>query len=148
MLDKFIKKIKTELDDEFDRNFERQGFFSQKWKKSNTKGTTLIKSGALRKSIHSQINGNTITYTSSVPYANIHNNGGKIRVTEKMKRFFWYKFKSTKDPFYRAMALKKVGSYITIPQRQFIGWHDDLKPNIERVAKNTIEEEMNKIFKK
>ncbi|MGL4346487.1 MAG: hypothetical protein ACRCR9_00155 [Chitinophagaceae bacterium] len=46
------------------------------------------------------------------------------------------------------MALKKVDSYITIPQRQFIGWHDDLKPHIERVAKKYIEEEINKILKK
>ncbi|MGL4346488.1 MAG: hypothetical protein ACRCR9_00160 [Chitinophagaceae bacterium] len=69
--------MKTELDEEFDRNFEKKGFFSTKWQKSKAVG------GTLRKSIQSQINGNTITYTSSVPYANIHSNGGKIQVTQK-----------------------------------------------------------------
>ena len=33
-----------------------------------------------------------VTVGTSVPYAGIHNDGGDIVVTERMKRFFWAKF--------------------------------------------------------
>jgi phage gpG-like protein len=83
-------------------------------------------------------------------YAEIHNEGGEIVVTEKMKAFFWAKYyenenkQSTKQRgerrntkqnkqlsqdalFWRNLALKKVGDKITIPQRQFIGENEELK---------------------
>jgi hypothetical protein len=76
-------------------------------------------------------------------YAAIHNNGGKIPVTPKMRKFFWAKYYeragnvtklksgkasaskrnvalSSEVQFYKNMALTKR-AHITIPQRQFIG---------------------------
>lgn len=50
--------------------------------------------GALRKSLRSEIVGTTIIkWESSLPYADIQNNGGKITVTQKMRDFFWYKYR-------------------------------------------------------
>ena len=37
--------------------------------------------------------------------------------------------------FYKYMALKRVGSKITIPKRQFIGMH----PEVERIIREIIE---------
>lgn len=144
-----LKDIKIELDDEFDRNFERKAFFNIAWKsaKHNTIGSLLVRTGALRKSMFpSQLNGNTITWTSSLPYADIQNSGGKITVTQKMRGFFWYKYRmatggnnknlNAEALFWKAMALKKVGSVIVIEKRQFIGDH----PQVHTAIKNTADD--------
>ena len=60
----------------------------------------------------------------NIPYAAIHNNGGTItvRVTEKMKRYFWYMYQKTNDDTWKWMALtKKESLSIRIPKRQYIG---------------------------
>ncbi|HBX45545.1 phage morphogenesis protein [Limibacterium fermenti] len=157
-----LKDIKVELDDEFDRNFERKAFFSTSWEsaKRNNTGSLMIRTGALRKSVKSEISGkNSIQWTSSLPYADIHNRGGKITVTPKMKGFFWYRYRlatgeantysirtrkkvnnaSTRRlnvdaEFWRAMALKPVGSEIIIPKRQFIGDHPVVRQRIQKVT--------------
>ncbi len=154
-----LKDIRVELDDEFDRNFERKAFFNTAWKpaKYNSDASLLMRTGALRKSLRSQIIGNNaIKWQSSLPYANIHNHGGTITVTPKMKKFFWYRYnlatggvksnkkgkqdnaeKLTKEAlFWKAMALKKVGSQIHIPQRQFIGDH----PMVHQIVRNVADE--------
>lgn len=56
-----LKNIKIELDDEFDRNFERKAFFNIAWKfaKRNTMGSLMVRTGALRKSLFpALLNGN------------------------------------------------------------------------------------------
>lgn len=162
-----LKDIQNILDDEFDRNFERKAFFTTAWKTAlrNNTGSLMYRTGALAKSITpSQLIGNTIRWESSLPYADLHNSGGKIMVTQKMKNFFWYKFKmatggdnknlNTEALFWKAMALKKVGTIITIEKRQFIGEHpvvhqcvqeatdnwfqNDLKPFIDQNLNNII----------
>ncbi|WP_318546328.1 phage virion morphogenesis protein [Flavobacterium columnare] len=76
----------------FDRNFERKAFFNQKWPTTsmrNRRGSLMMRTGALRRSIRSNVQGSQIVWKSSLPYAAIHNEGGEIIVTEKMKKFFW-----------------------------------------------------------
>ena len=46
-----------------------------------------------------------VRFSSYVPYAAIHNEGGKITVTGKMKKFFWAKFKETGEVGWKYMAL-------------------------------------------
>ena len=165
-----FKDIRLELSDEFDRNFERQGFFSEAWqrRKSPTRpgGSILIDTGKLRRSIHSRSTDNSITFYSDLPYAEIHNDGGEITVTEKMKRFFWAKYYATtgsfgrkkngelrKDKrtvqlsgeaeFWKHMALMRVGSKITIPRRQFLGY----SPEVEKAVREIVEENLEEYFK-
>lgn len=165
-----FKDIRLELSDEFDRNFERQGFFSEAWqrRKSPTRpgGSILIDTGKLRRSIHSRSTDNSITFYSDLPYAEIHNDGGEITVTEKMKRFFWAKYYATtgsfgrkkngelrKDKrtiqlsgeaeFWKHMALMRVGSKITIPRRQFLGY----SPEVEKAVREIVEENLEEFFK-
>ena len=163
-----LKDIKIELDDEFDRNFERKAFFTTAWKPAihNTGGSLMMCTGALRKSLRSEIvGGNSIKWESSLPYADIHNSGGTITVTPKMKGFFWYRFRmATGDDkknvnsealFWKAMALKKVGSTIVIPQRQFIGDHPMVHQKVKTVTddwfnndvKQYLDEQLNNIIR-
>lgn len=90
-----LRDIQVELTDEFDQNFERQAFFSEAWqrRKSPTRpgGHILVDTGQLRRSIKSRTTENSIIFYTDLPYAEIHNDGGEIIVTQKMKRFFWAK---------------------------------------------------------
>jgi phage gpG-like protein len=71
--------------------------------------------------------------TGEVPYAEAHNEGAKIPITEKMRRYFWAmnkKHKGTADAdYYKGLALKKTD--IIIPQRQFIGDSPQLQKKLE-----------------
>lgn len=152
-----LSDLRVDLLDEFDRNFERKAFFDKPWadRLMQGKGTLMNTTGKLRRSIKATVQGNGITFTSHAPYATIHNEGGTITVTAKMRRYFWAKYyelsgrvKYRKDgkqsastqrfsaqaEAYKAMALMKVGSTITIPQRQFIGDHPQVKEAVKRVV--------------
>ena len=168
-----LKDIKVEALDEFDRNFEREAFFNDKWARrkyndDESRGL-LVKTGNLRRSITGRITDrdSVLIYTTEL-YANIHNEGGTITVTRKMKSHFWKMYytvtggkaadgfsknlqrKKNGAPrnnkrnraltaeaeFYRAMALKKAGSKITIPKRQFIGNHPDLEKLLKEIFYN------------
>jgi phage gpG-like protein len=166
LLRKIIKDIRVNVADEFDKNFQRQSFFGEAWKrrKSPVGGQSiLIRSGSLRRSITATSNDTSVTFSSSEPYAAIHNKGGEIVVTDKMKKFFWSKYYeavggfgrkkdktlrkdkrnvrlSTIAEFWKAMALMKVGSTITIPKRRFIGTRPKLEEQVKAIVTENIEE--------
>lgn len=56
---------------------------------SNEGRTVLTQRGTLRRSLRVVVSPNLATIVSSVPYANIHNQGGQIQITPKMRKFFW-----------------------------------------------------------
>lgn len=164
-----LRDIQVEMTDEFDRNFERQAFFSEAWKRrvSPTRpgGHILVDSGGLRRSITSHVKENSIVFRSDHPAASIHNEGGEIKVTARMKSFFWHKYYETsgafsrrkdgaprKDrrtvsltaeaEFWRCMALMKPGSVIKIPRRRFLG----NAPEVEQTVRKIIEENITEYF--
>lgn len=164
-----LSDIRVEMSDEFDKNFERQAFFSEAWqrRKSPTRpgGSILIDTGKLRQSISSRSTENSITFFSTLPYAAIHNDGGEIKVTRKMKAFFWHKYYeatgsfgrkkngerrndkrtvqlSTEAEFWKFMALMKEGKSIKIPRRRFLG----ASPEVEKVVREIIEENLTDYF--
>lgn len=183
LISQCLEDIKVKLSDEFDRNFEREAFFTEKWKRrrynDDESRSMLVRSGSMRRSITANVEEQKkVVFTSSSPYAAIHNEGGEIMVTRKMKRFFRYQFyktshyknkfkrsgtgerrelpdggfynimKSMDNPsdealFWGYMALKKVGSKIKIPKRQFIGKH----PQVEQIISDIITSNYNEIFK-
>jgi phage gpG-like protein len=170
LIQECLEDIKVELGDEFDRNFERQAFFTEAWAKrkigeGSGKGI-LQDTGALRKSILSKIDNGRITFYSELDYAEIHNNGGSIKVTKKMKGYFWHKYKesmgmitykkneevrntqrnrvlTSEQAFYKGMACKRVGSLITIPQRKFIG----KSPEVEKLVLDVVTDKLDEFFK-
>lgn len=166
---RILKDISIELGDEFDQNFERQGFFSEKWKRRRSPirgdGHILVASGKLRQSIKSRSDDVSITFYSDLPYAGIHNEGGEIEVTAKMKRFFWHKYYeatgslgrrkngalrqnrrnqklSEEAEFWKRMALIKEGKTIKLPRRQFLG----MAPEVEREVRKIIEDNLSDYF--
>lgn len=143
---KVLKDVRIKLAEEFDRNFERQAFFTKKWKQSRGGGHTLLKTGRLRRSLLSRIEGNNIRFLSDAPYAEIHNKGGKILITPKMRRFFSFKFHSTQDTFYHNMSRHK-GDKITMPQRQFIGYHRVLNKPVSQSIERILDREVKELFK-
>lgn len=169
-----LRDIKVEVGDEFDQNFERQAFFSQAWarRKSPTRpgGHILVDSGGLRRSVRSEIKESSIVFLSDHPAAAIHNEGGEIKVTVKMKRFFWHKYMSAagvlvfcrrkdgslrKDKntrhitnvadFWKAMALMRVGSTIKIPQRKFLGTSPEVEAAVRQIIEENLTEYVNSI---
>lgn len=159
-----LRDIAVELKDEFDQNFERQAFFSEKWQRRkspirNNGRAILTDTGRLRSSIHSRITDNYVVFYSDLPYARMHNEGGEIVVTKKMKGFFWHKYYeatgmfgrkkdgtrrndkrtvqlSDEAEFWKFLALKKVGTTIRIPRRRFLG----TSPEVEQTVRNIIDE--------
>lgn len=164
-----LQDIRVELGDEFDRNFERQGFFSEAWQRRKSPlrpgGHLLVDTGALRRSVKSRSSASSITFYSDLPYASIHNDGGEIKVTARMKRYFWARYYeargsfgwrkngtrrndkknrqlTTEAEFWKAMALMKVGKTIKIPRRRFLG----ASPEVETAVREIIEENLNEYF--
>jgi len=143
-----LDDVTVELTDEFDRNFERKAFFTRRWsntKFANRRGSLMLRTAQLRRSIQSRQRGNSISWTSSLPYAKIHNEGGEITVTPKMKKYFWAMHiragkTGPEAEQYKSMALKKVGSKINIEERRYIGDHPEVRRAIERCADITFRE--------
>lgn len=167
MVGRILKDIRVELGDEFDRNFERQGFFSEAWARRKSPlrpgGSILVDTGKLRRSIHSRSDEKSITFYSDLPYAAIHNEGGEIKVTAKMKRYFWHRYYEaqggfgrkkngelrqnkqnrqlgTEAEFWRAMALMKEGKAIKIPKRQFLGMSQEVESEVRQIIEDNLTE--------
>lgn len=167
--DDLLKGIDVDLSEEFDRNFERKAFFDKAWPKRklfNPKGTLLNvrDGGGLRGSIRSIRGAGQVSWVSSLPYASIHNEGGEIAVTAKMKRFFWAMFYKSSEAVsktklgadrqnarnerlnaeaakWRALALMPIGKIIKIPERRFIGLH----PKVDQIVKENADILVNKV---
>ena len=111
-----IRDMRVELSEEFDKNFERKAFFTKKWKKRadpNAKGSLLVVTGTLRRSIKAEERPNGVLFSSAVPYAKIHNEGGK---GTKSVRAHTRRSKNGKTYTVKAHMRK-----FTMPQRQFVG---------------------------
>ena len=157
-----LTDIKVKLEAEFKENFTRKAFFNEKWKNTkspNSRGSLMLRTGNLRNSIRSELKGSSIVFSSSMPYANIHNNGGEISVTPQMRKFFWVMYLKTgqKDKKraeaerWKALALMKIGTKIKIEKRQFIGFHSETDKIIREIINHHLEEitkELNKTLKK
>ena len=148
LISNILTDIEVELSDEFDRNFSQGSFFGEPWPNKKTgEPSHLVKSGKLRRSIRSVISKNSVKWTSSEVYAAIHNEGGTITVTERMKKYFWAMFKKTKLPSWKRMALMKVGSKIKIPKRHFIGDHARVHRAVERCIDDNVTAYLNQLIK-
>lgn len=166
---RILNDIRIELGDECGQNFERQGFFAERWQRRRSPlrpgGHILVNTVKLRRSIKSRTTGDSITFYSDLPYAGIHNEGGEIKVTARMKRYFWRRYYDarggfrrkkngelrqdkrnrqlgTEAEFWRAMALMKEGKAIKIPKRQFLG----MAPEVEKDVRDIIEKNLTEYF--
>lgn len=146
--------VGTEAVNHFKQNFENESFSGgQKWapRKTKREGSTngqkvLTKSSELTESIDYEADGPRVIIKTDKAYAQIHNEGGTITVTPRMKKYFWAKHKEAKDngqtdlaDQYKGMALAKQ---LTMPKRQFIGE----SPALIEAITAAITYDLNRIF--
>ena len=131
----------------FKRNFKVGGFVDspfRKWKKNanpRKRGAILVKSGRLRRGIKKLKVTSTkvvVGVSSQIKYARIHNEGGKIPITQKMRRYFWAMHKKTGNEFYKNMALTSK-THIEIPERTFIDDSVSLEKTLDRMLIKELE---------
>lgn len=171
---RILRDVQIELKDEFDRNFERQGFFSERWARRRSPlrpgRATLVDTGGLRRSVQSKITSGGVTFYSAHPAADIHNEGGEIKVTQRMRGYFWHRYYecaggfgrkkngekrgdhrtqqlSSEAAFWKYMALMRVGSVIHIPRRQFLGAAPEVEKAVTEIIEKNLEEYFNNEFK-
>lgn len=163
--------------DFYQDNFAKQGFQNngiQKWQPAKRlgtikgadgkDGTLLSRRKELYNSIHPIPGVAKVTIRSDKPYSRIHNEGGNIPITDKMRKWAWAKYyetstegtktlktktytswspeKSQEVNFYKGLALTKK-KQLHIPKRQFMGRSADLNT----LLNTKITEYVNKIFK-
>lgn len=169
--EKFIKQtledVKIKVNELFEENFRKKAFFNEKWptnKIANHRGSMMLRSGNLRASVIApKLTPNGIVWSSSLPYADIHNKGGEITVTPQMKKYFWAMYYKTAGAMgkkkngelrqnqrnnrlsmeakqFKSFALMKVGTKIKIPKRQFIGHHPEIDKAIKEILNHNFEE--------
>lgn len=136
------------------------GDTTENWKKRkfDRKGNNVLTdSSRLRTSIKAvKKTLDVVVIGTDVPYARIHNTGGRIKVTPKMIKFFWAKYYETSGTltetkkgavsktqrnakiqsqagYWKSLALMKPGKEIKIPKRQFIGSSPYLEKRLIRI---------------
>lgn len=159
-------------------NFRQGGSDGNKWEDPHRRklgfagakssyGTLLSGKNALMNRTQRNIGRGHVRVFNNAEYALIHNQGGNITVTAKMKKFFWArhieaqggirttktgkKSKSKRNvalsneaEFWRNMALKKVGSQIKMPKRKFMGDSKLLNRNVKSVIDKELTNFINK----
>lgn len=164
-------KVGRAVRDSIRENFRKGGFYGAAWSppmrikqgfdSGPGYGTLLSGTNHLMMSTDYFPEPGRVTIQNTLVYAQIHNDGGEITVTKRMKQFFWSQYYkkglvggmyergkskqkaealSKEAEFWRNMALKKVGSTIKIPQRQFMGEH----PEVDRIVREIINNELSK----
>lgn len=128
-----LEDMRVELSDEFDRNFERKGFFSDKWKPrahDYARGSLLMQSGAMRRSTQGEVSGDGVRFFSAMPYTSLHNEGGTgYKMVKAHTR------RSKKGKVYTVRAHQRK---FNMPQRQFIG--DG--PETQRIIRGVIDDNL------
>lgn len=137
-----ISDMRVELAEEFDKNFTRKAFFTNKWKKRrnpNALGSLLVVTGSLRRSIQAKETPDGVLFTSNQPYATLHNEGGKGSVTVRQ-----HTRKSKKGKSY---TVRQHNRAVNVPQRQFVGDGQDTQRIIKNVIDDNLEQYNQEIIK-
>ncbi len=128
-----LNDMRVELSEEFDRNFERKAFFTDKWKPrayKYPKGSLLMVTGTMRRSIKAEVRGDGVRFSSAVPYAAIHNEGGS---GTKSVRQHTRTSKKGKPYTIKAHTRK-----FNMPKRQFVGDGKRTQEIIKGVIKDNL----------
>lgn len=144
LLGNILSDMKVELTEEFDNNFERKSFFTERWKprKMEGRGTLLVVTGGMRRSIRPAIKGTTLVYTSPYPYTAVHNEGGTLSVGVRAHT------RTTRTG--NTCNVKAHNRRMNVPKRQFIGDHPRVRECVKNIIDDNLQEfsqELNKILK-
>lgn len=131
---KILNDLRVELSDEFDRNFQRKAFFDKPWppRKMNGKGSLLMQTGKLRRSIRCRVDTDSVVWETSERYAAIHNYGGVQYVKPHHRR----RYSKKKDTYTRHQV---KGYAYKMPRRQFLGDHPEVRKRAEAVIQRNLQ---------
>ncbi len=125
--DDILSDARVKLAEMFNNNFREQGFFGQKWVATKTskvnkrgRGSILIVSGAMRRSIKSYVSGMAVVFSSHLPYTALHNEGGNFAVTVRAHS-------RTNKKTGNTHTVRAHTRQMSMPQRQFIGDHEKVQ---------------------
>jgi phage gpG-like protein len=140
-LPKIVKELAVESRNFFDESFSNKGFTDTSltpWKpvrdkSGNIKQRPLVESGALRRSIRTEINGLSATIYTEIPYAQIHNEGGPRKFTA-----------SVRSHTRKGRTVKTHNRTVdtVMPQRQFMG----SSAKLEQIHVDIISNHLNRIL--
>lgn len=112
---------------------------SEAEKKAASRGSLMVKSGRLKRSIRKiMVTRNSVTIGSDVPYAEAHNEGAEINTTVNVKAHS--RKRKGREHKVKAFIRKRK---ITLPERRFIGESAILLRRVERL----VQREINDILK-
>ena len=138
--DDILRDARVKLTEMFNNNFREQGFFGQKWmatKVSKTnkrgKGSILIVTGAMRRSIRSMVRGMAVVFTSNLPYTALHNEGGNFSVTVRAHT-------RTNKKTGNSFTVRSHSRQMNMPQRQFIGDHEKVQQALGDIVYKNLRE--------
>lgn len=147
-IDKFFRNLPLQIGNiylnVFLDSFKRGGFIDKKFirwqprKDGDSSRAILVKSGRLRRSLSLKVRGNVVEISTSVPYAQIHNEGGRVQTTQNVRAHT----RKTKRGASAVRAHTRRVSF-TMPKRQFMGKSDFAN---RRIILN-LERQLDKIFK-
>lgn len=125
------------------------------WKKRKSKGrgsvgrAILVQSGRLRNSIRGDIRGTDVSFSTDVPYAQVHNSGGRITRYARSETFVRKRIVRgpNKGRFKKGKAAGQGFTFREsegqMPQRQYMGE----SAHMNRLVTRTIENKVKRVFK-
>ncbi len=138
--DDILSDARVKLTEMFKDNFRAQGFFGDKWvatKVSKTnrrgKGSILIVTGAMRRSIRSMVRGMAVVFTSHLPYTALHNEGGNFAVTVRAHS-------RTNRKTGNTYTVRSHSRQMNMPQRRFIGDHEKVQQALGDIVFRRLQE--------
>ncbi|HRO08585.1 MAG TPA: phage virion morphogenesis protein [Saprospiraceae bacterium] len=141
MLPDLVAELTVEARNYFDRSWSDKGFTDEvleKWKpvydkSGKEKDRPLVQSGALRRSLRTEVTGSVGVVYTEVAYAQIHNEGGAQRYTAAVREH-QRKGKTVKAHTRRVERM--------MPKRQFMG----PSKRLDEIMTGIIEERLKAIF--
>lgn len=141
-----LSDFKVEALEQFDRNFEREAFFNEKWARrkhnDDTSRGLLVDTGALRRSITGHLTSHrSVVIESTVPYARKHNYGfvGVEYVRPfRRKRLNASEVKSRKQIKVGGHNVRGFARKVRFPRRQFIGMHPELEKALRAIFESNV----------
>ena len=161
--DRLPRRVGVVAVNHFKQNFRDGGWLDNglhPWKRTRRQegtgtnarhGPLLSGHRHLMNSIQAETSSGQVSIENPIPYAHVHNDGAKIPVTKKMKKYAWFKFYSLsgfkkgqkKDNVspeaegWKRLALTKKTS-LTIPKRQFMGDSAELRVKVHNLIQESI----------
>ena len=118
------KALSAIMHEETVQAFRGKGWAGRPWapRKAPDIGSLMWREGHLVDSLVFRPGRGEVTVESPLPYALIHNEGGRIAITPKMRQYFFARYYASKkkQPHWLALAITKR-THIDIPKRQYVG---------------------------